>query len=190
MESNAKPAERTGERSLLRFWGLVFLLGPLPVCGSFALLLLRLIPNEIGPVETCGFFGALWGLASGIRSRTLSRAILGLNGGVLAGSGSGWLILDGGPGQPMYASIVVALAMGLLTGFLRMHRPDRLSSFVKGVAIGFFALLAMSITFFAIIKVLPNLTRNEWFGVMSSGFISSALGIAILLRGMRSDVVD
>jgi hypothetical protein len=190
METIPKSLERTPERSRLRFWGLVLLLGPLPVCGSFALLLAKLMPNEIGPVPTCGFFGALWGLASGVRSRKLSRAILGLNGGVLMGSAAGWIIEDSGSMQRAFASIVVALSMGLLTGLLRMQPPDRVVSFFKGTAVGFSALLVMCITFFGIIEILPRFMRNEWVGVMFCGFVSSALGVAILLRGMRSEGID
>lgn len=190
MESIAKSPTRTAEHSRLRFWGLVFLLGPLPVCGSFALLLAKLMPNEIGPVPTCGFFGALWGLASGVRSRKLSRAILGLNGGVLMGSAAGLIIESSGHIQRAFASIVVALSMGFLTGLLRMQPPDRVTSFFKGTAVGFIALIVMCITFFGTIEILPRFMRSEWVALMFCGFVASALGVAILLRGMRSEGVD
>lgn len=190
MENIAKPPTRTVERSRLRFWGVVFLLGPLPVCGSLALLLAKLMPNEIGPIPTCGFFGALWGLASGVRSRKLSRAILGLNGGVLMGSAAGLIIVNSGQIRRAFASVVVALSMGFLTGLLRMQSPDRVTSFFKGMAVGFLALIVMCFMFFGMIEIMQRYTRKEWFVVLVCGFVASAMGVAILLRGMRTEGID
>jgi len=185
METIAKPVERTAERSRLRFWALVFLLGPLPVCGSLGLLFLKWMPNEIGPVETCAFFGALWGLASGVSSGHLARAFIGLNGGAVVGLIAGSLINLSNPNQRVYASMVVAVAMGFLAGLLRMQAPHRVKTVFKGMAAGFCGLLAMCITFFASVDMLRNSGLKEETGLLLCAFVASAIGIAILMYGMR-----
>lgn len=186
METTAIPSERTGERSRLRFWGFVFLIGPLPVVLLTSAVYFELIVPRYAPALLCISLGALWGLAFGIRMRQLSRAIVGLNLGVVLGflnetilAYSGWDFVS--------VTTISSTSMGILTGILRTERPGLIRTFVAGFCVGFGAVSLLAIVFgvllFMIIDRVP--LALEKMLLVSALALSSAACATVLLTGAK-----
>ncbi len=187
METIPKPSERTAERSLLRFWGIVFLLGPLPVCAALTTLMLNWMPTEIArPIPTCGFFGALWGLSCGVWSKQLLRCMIGLNVGAILGAGAGWVLETLlRPSAAVEAVIVCTFSLACLAGAVRVQRPKRLATFISGFVSGLGAFFVMALVYFFMRDVLQSALGSKKISVVLAAFLASTMGIAVLLRGMR-----
>jgi hypothetical protein len=145
-------SEKDLRNERVRFWVQVILLGPLPLVAVVELSRADLFPRELLAPFIFPFIGGLLGLTVGLSTRSLSRVLLGLNGGALMGYAFGKVLVLLDPSRYfLFEFLLAAVMLGVLSGVLHLGYARPGHRFGLGFGLGFVkGFLAM----FAAISVL------------------------------------